>query len=427
MHRCPALLIAAPASGQGKTTVTAALARLHRRCGRRVRVFKCGPDFLDPQILAAASGTPVYNLDLGMCGADDAATRLGLAAAQADLILVEGVMGLYDGRPSAADIAIEFHIPVLVVIDASAMAQTFGALAHGLASHRTGLPFAGVLANRVGSSRHAQMLRDSLPSGMAWFGALPADASASLPERHLGLLQAGEIADLEQRIDRLADHLADTALLNLPAPIEFRAASIPPPPRLLTGRTIAVARDAAFAFLYQANIDLLRDMGAEVRFFSPLAADRMPDCDALWLPGGYPELHGEALAARHDLWADVRAHVRAGKPLIAECGGMMVLFEELVTQDGARFAMAGLLAGRTLMRARPTAIGVQFAYLPKGRIGGHTFHFSHCESALTPMCRAITSDGRTGEAIYQSAQMTASYLHFYFPSNPSVAAALFLA
>jgi cobyrinic acid a,c-diamide synthase len=426
MARCPALLIAAPASGQGKTTVTAALARMHRRRGRRVRVFKCGPDFLDPQILAAASGGPVYNVDLGMCGAEDAAARLASAAAEADLILVEGVMGLYDGDPSAADIAMRFGIPVLAVIDAAAMAQTFGALVQGLASYRAGLPFAGVLANRVGGDFHSQLLKDSLPPAIGWFGALGCEESARLPERHLGLLQAGEIADLEQRLDQLADRLAATALVDLPVPVEFGAARRPPLPRLLAGRIIAVARDAAFAFLYPANLDLLRELGAQLRFFSPLAGDRVPDCDAVWLPGGYPELHADALAARDDLWTMLRAGVEAGKPLLAECGGMMALFDALVGQDGRRFELAGLLPGATVMQPRLAAIGLQFADLPQGRLSGHTFHFSRCETPMAPLLRATTPDGRLGEALYRRASMTASYVHFYFPSNPAAAAALFL-
>jgi hypothetical protein len=212
---CPALFVAAPASGQGKTTVTAALARLHRRQGRRVRVFKCGPDFLDPQIHAVASGAPVYNLDLGMCGEPDAAWRLHQAAGEADLILVEGVMGLFDGKPSGADIARRFGIPVMAVIDAKAMAQTFGALVHGLATWQPDLPFSGVLANHVGSEGHARLLQDSLSPGMAWYGALPRDEAAALPERHLGILQAAEIADLDERLDRLADHLARTGAADL--------------------------------------------------------------------------------------------------------------------------------------------------------------------------------------------------------------------
>ncbi|MBQ1764642.1 MAG: cobyrinate a,c-diamide synthase, partial [Aquincola sp.] len=206
--RCPAMLIAAPASGQGKTSVTAALARLHRRAGRRVRVFKTGPDFLDPMVLAQASGQPVQQLDLWMGGEGHCRALLHEAASQADLILVEGVMGLHDGEPSTADLALRFGLPVLAVIDGSAMAQTFGALALGLAQYRPGLAWAGVLANRVAGEGHARMLRDSLPPHLAWWGALPRDEGLSLPERHLGLVPAAELADLAQRIERAADALA---------------------------------------------------------------------------------------------------------------------------------------------------------------------------------------------------------------------------
>ena len=237
MPACPALLIAAPASGQGKTTVTAALARLHSRQGRRVTVFKCGPDFLDPQIHAVASGRPCQNLDLGMCGEADARWRLARAAADSDLILIEGVMGLFDGTPSAADIACRFGIPVMALIDAGAMAQTFGALAHGLATFRPGLPFAGVLANRTASEGHIKLLRNSLPAGMGWFGALP-KSSDSLPERHLGLLQAAEITDLEARLDALADALAASAAVDLPIPVNFEAAPAPEIKPLLAGQRV---------------------------------------------------------------------------------------------------------------------------------------------------------------------------------------------
>lgn len=427
MAACSALLIAAPASGQGKTTVTAALARLFARQGRRVRVFKCGPDFLDPQILAVASGAPVYNLDLGMCGEADAMQRLASAAGAADLILVEGVMGLFDGNPSAADIACRFNIPVLALIDAAAMAQTFAAVAYGLAHFRPGLPFSGVLANKVGSAYHAQLLRESLPPDMVWYGALPRDAEAALPERHLGLLQAAEIADLEARLDRLADALQNSLVdgIALPPTVLFPLPATATIPAQLQGRTIAIARDAAFGFIYPANLDTLRELGAALRFFSPLAGDPLPECDAVWLPGGYPELHAAPLAARGDLWAALRAHVEAGKPVLAECGGMMTLFDTLIDRDGAAHRLAGLLPGATAMQPRLSAIGTQFAALPEGRLSGHTFHFSKSETPLTPLVRAATLEGRVGEAVYRSKRLTASYVHFYFPSNPQAVAALF--
>ncbi|MEO6319407.1 MAG: cobyrinic acid a,c-diamide synthase, partial [Polaromonas sp.] len=197
----PAILIAAPASGQGKTTVACALARLHARQGRRVRVFKCGPDFLDPYWLTLASGAPVHQLDLWMTGEADCAQRLHDAALQADLIIVEGVMGLFDGQPSAADLAQRFGLKVVAVIDASAMAGTFGALAWGLQHYREGLPFAGVLANRVASPGHAVMLEDGLRDPAQWLGALMRSADFTLPERHLGLVMDHELGDALQRLD----------------------------------------------------------------------------------------------------------------------------------------------------------------------------------------------------------------------------------
>jgi cobyrinic acid a,c-diamide synthase len=424
MPACPALLIAAPASGQGKTTVTAALARLHARQGRRVTVFKCGPDFLDPQIHAFASGRPCQNLDLGMCGEADARWRLARAAADSDLILIEGVMGLFDGTPSAADIAERFGIPVLALIDAGSMAQTFGAVAHGLATYRPGLPFAGVLANRVASPRHAEMLKESLSPGMGWFGALPKSGD-SLPERHLGLLQAAEIDDLEARLDRLADALAESATVDLPKAVTFADAPPPALPSLLAGRRIAIARDAAYGFIYPANLETLRALGAELRFFSPVAGDPLPECDAVWLPGGYPELHADALSANEALWQALHAHVDAGKPLLAECGGMMSLFEEVVDKSGQTHRFAGLLPGRAVMQQRLAALGTQFAELPEGRLAGHTFHYSKSETPLSPLCRAVTADQREGEAIYRRQRLTASYVHFYFPSQATAIASLF--
>ncbi len=425
MPACPALLIAAPASGQGKTTVTAALARLHARQGRRVTVFKCGPDFLDPQIHAFASGLPCQNLDLGMCGEADARWRLARAAADSDLILIEGVMGLFDGQPSAADIAERFGIPVMALIDAGAMAQTFGAVAHGLASYRPGLPFAGVLANRVGSARHADILRDCLPSGMGWFGALPKSAD-SLPERHLGLLQAAEITDLEARLDRLADALAASASVDLPPPVTFVEAAPPNLSPLLTGKTIAIARDAAYGFIYPANLETLQQLGATLRFFSPVAGEALPACDAVWLPGGYPELHADTLSAHTALWSALHAHVEADKPLLAECGGMMSLFEEVVDKAGLTHRFGGLLPGRSVMQPRLAALGTQFVDLPEGRIAGHTFHYSKSETPLAPLSRAKTAEGREGEAVFRRQRLTASYVHLYFPSNPAAIAALLL-
>ena len=427
VHHCPALLISAPASGQGKTSVTAALARFHARQGRRVRVFKTGPDFLDPMVLEAASGRPAYQLDLWMCGEADVRARLHAAAAEADLVLVEGVMGLFDGEPSSADLAQALGLPVLAVIDGSAMAQTFGALAVGLQRYREGLRVHGVAANRIGGAYHAQLLRDSLPPSLQWTGALPRDAGLALPERHLGLVSARELGDLETRLDALADAWATHADTSLPPTVAFETAAAPSVAPLLRGRRIAIARDAAFCFLYPANLDLLRDAGADVVFFSPLAGDALPDCDAAWLPGGYPELHLDALARNDALRASLHAHADAGKPLLAECGGLLYALDALAARDGDAVAMAGLLPGSAKMQPRLAALGLQEVALPEGRLRGHTFHYAKAEIAAEAIAHATNPNGGPGaEAVYRRRRMTASFVHLYFPSNPDAAMRLFL-
>ncbi|KRW70121.1 cobyrinic acid a,c-diamide synthase [Pseudomonas sp. TTU2014-105ASC] len=422
---CPALLIAAPASGQGKTTVTAALARLHSRQGKRVRVFKCGPDFLDPMILARASGRPVYQLDLRMVGEEESCRLLWDAAGEADLILIEGVMGLFDGSPSAADLSRRFGVPVMAVIDGSAMAQTFGAVAHGMSSFQPDLPFDGVLANRVGSVRHGDILRDSLPPSIRWYGALPRSAEVELPSRHLGLVQAEELADLDSRLDAAADALALSADTDLPPSVSFAAPLSTPLEPLLKGVRIGVARDAAFAFLYQANLDLLQALGAELLFFSPLRFTRLPAVDSLYLPGGYPELHLRGLSRNRAMADAIRAHHEAGKPILAECGGMLYLFDGLTDLGGERTQMLGLLPGEARMQKRLTALALQEVALPEGRLRGHTFHHSELESPLEPLARGECPNyKRTAEAVYRKGRLTASYIHFYLPSDPAAAAAL---
>lgn len=424
-RRCPALLIAAPASGQGKTTVTAALARHHVNRGRRVRVFKCGPDFLDPMILARACGAPVYQLDLWMVGEAESRRLLWEAAGEADLILIEGVMGLFDGAPSAADLARRFGVPVLAVIDAAAMAQTFAAVAHGLATFQADLPFAGVLANRVGSARHGEILRDSLPAHLPWYGALPRSADIELPSRHLGLVQAGELADLDARLDAAAAALAASAGTDLPPPVAFAVPAPAAPEPLLAGVRIGVARDAAFAFLYQANLELLERLGAELVFFSPLDDPALPAVDSLYLPGGYPELHLDRLAGNAPLRAAIRAHHEAGKPILAECGGMLYLLDALTDLDGRRAAMLGLLPGEAWMQPKLAALAMQEVELDGARLRGHSYHHSTLACALTPVAHGECPNyRRTAEAVYRRGRLTASYIHFYLPSAPQAAAAL---
>lgn len=424
-RHCPAVLISAPASGQGKTTVTAALARLHINQGRKVRVFKTGPDFLDPMILSHACGCAVEQLDLFMGSPELCKQQLWEAAGEADLILIEGVMGLFDGNPSSADLAELFGIPVLAVIDAGGMAQTFAALAHGLASFRPQLPFSGVLGNRVGSPGHGQMLAEALPEHLRWYGALPRDEAISLPSRHLGLVQSDEIADLEQRIETAAQALEQSAGSELPPPVRFEPQAIAAIEPLLSGVCVGVARDAAFSFIYAANLNTLERLGAELVFFSPLLDQHLPDVDALWLPGGYPELHLEALAGNRTLMGDVKTHYLANKPILAECGGMLWLGEELTSLDGENASLCGLLPSKAQMQKRFAALGLQRLVLDGQEVRGHTFHHSVTETELEPIARGECPNGRrAAEPVYRLKRLTASYIHLYFPSNPVAVAQL---
>ena len=432
---CPIVLVAAPASGQGKTTLTAALARLHARQGRRVRVFKCGPDFLDPFWHTLASGAPVHQLDLWMTGEADCRARLHAAAQSADLILVEGAMGLFDGEPSAADLAQRFGLPVLAVVDASAMAGTFGALAYGLQHYRVGLRLAGVLANRVASERHAKMLQDSLRDPDQWLGALMRNPALTLPERHLGLVVATELQDAQQRLDAAADALADTPLGRMGTAalqrwaVDFSASDLPAPARTLQGRTVAVAMDRAFCFIYAANVEYLQALGARVVYFSPLADQALPACDAVWLPGGYPELHAERLGANLGLRDSLRAHVAQGKPVWAECGGMMTLLEELVDSTGHRHRMWGLLPGQVTMQKRLAGLGPQQLLLDGAQLRGHTFHYSSTLTPLVPLARTSRpgqmAHAQDGEAVYVHGSVAASYFHAWFPSSEALVTRLF--
>jgi cobyrinic acid a,c-diamide synthase len=300
------VLVAAIASGQGKTSVTAALARKFKREGQRVRVFKCGPDFIDPMLLERACGEKVHTLDLWMVGPQACRQRLAQAALEADVVLIEGVMGLYDGNPSAADLSREFDIPVLAVIDAGAMAQTAGAVVLGLRDYGP-VQLAGVVANRVASEGHARMVASSLRD-IPLLATLPKQAQR-LPERHLGLVTPDDVADLDAMLDALADQLQlDRAAWDALAPRMPASVPAEPIPPLLAGKAVAIARDAAFCFLYPANVDVLHALGAELRFFSPLADEPVPEgADAVYLPGGYPELHGARLAGASTWLASIRA------------------------------------------------------------------------------------------------------------------------
>ncbi len=423
---CPALFFCAPASGQGKTTITAGIARHHKNKGRNVRVFKTGPDYLDPLILERASGNPVVQLDLWMVGEERCKHLLFEAAKEADLILIEGVMGMFDGEPSGADMAQYFGIPVAIVIDARSMAQTFGSIAYGLSTYRQSLEIAGVIANRLGSDRHATLISEAMPERINLLGCVRETPEMSLPERHLGLVHPHEVADITERLDRIAEAMADCGLTALPPPVCFRAGQVRSAPLLLDGMRIGVAKDDAFTFIYAANVELLEDMGATCIYFSPLQDDSLPEVDALWLPGGYPELHLGLLSDNEAMKAQLVDFHKQGGQILAECGGMLYLMETLTDVQGHSADMVGLLPGHGILRQRGGCQGMQYAPFPEGELRAHAHHRTRCEGTSQPVAHGRRlRHPAPGEPIYQMDGISASYLHLYFPSNPPAVAALF--
>ena len=426
MARASALFISAASSGSGKTLFSAGLAYWARLRGKRVRAFKTGPDFLDPMVLQRATDAPVYQLDPWMTGMKEARFLLFEAAQEADVILIEGMMGLYDGRPSSADLARELGIPVALLIDAGAMAETFGALAQGLRDYGPAQVTA-VFANRVGGAAHASMLKQSLPEGINFGGWLPRDDKLALPSRHLGLVRAGEMDDLDCALEAVGRHFSPP-ILDAVHEIE-----LPPQPdpfasheKSLAGQRIAVARDAAFDFIYEANLRLLRALGAEILFCSPLTDAELPVADALWLPGGYPELHGQALEQNQSFLESLRLFAQEGKPIYAECGGMLYLADELKCESGESYSLAALLPAKAQMRSSLRALGMQWIHLPQGVFRGHTFHYSDLTCELPPASETEGVIRSTPvEHIYRTGSITATYAHSYFPSNPKGTALLF--
>jgi cobyrinic acid a,c-diamide synthase len=436
-----ALLVSAIASGQGKTTATAALARFFLGRGQRVRVFKAGADFLDALILERAAGHPVHVLDLWMVGEPECRRLLGEAAVSADVVLVEGVMGLYDGAPSSADLARVFDLDVLAVIDVAAMAQTVGAVALGLRDFGK-VRLAGVIANGVAGRGHAAMVSAALED-IPLLASMPRQTTA-IPERHLGLHLPDEAGDLEAHLAALARSLdldarvweriaADAAMRSQAAaelpqdttsPTCARGAA--PREQALAGRVVAVARDAAFAFLYPANLECLERLGAAVAFFSPLAGEPVPaGASAVFLPGGYPELHAARLSSAARFHESIRAAHAAGTPILAECGGMMAVAESLSDGSGRQWPMAGLLPGRTCLQPRLAGLGLQSLRTKRGEIRGHSFHYSTFETPLASAERAVAHPrGGAGEIIYRVGALTASYFHAYFNSCPAAIADL---
>ena len=466
-------LIAAPQSGSGKTTVALALMAAFSRRGKTVAPFKCGPDFIDPGYHRLVTGQPSINLDGWMCSAEFVRETFHLHATEAEVAVIEGVMGLFDGIAASADegssaqIAAITGAPVVLVVNARGMAASAAALVKGFAGFDPRIRLAGVIFNNVGSESHGRLLRQALRQALpevALFGCIPRDEALAIPSRHLGLVTAGDNPLPADFIDRLAD-LAETYLdLDALAGLELTDPALPGDDRsgMITRRQgadsagvsgdtsrkdatirhrecpdmaahirIAVARDAAFCFCYDDNLRLLREAGAELVFFSPLDDSRLPpDIAGIYLPGGYPELHAERLSANRGMREEIRAAVNCDMPVYAECGGLIYLTEGL--EDAGDFV--GVFPARATMLPKRKALGYRQVGLELdcllGAAGvtlrGHEFHYSEIGRIPEGVRRGyrVSRQGVEMEPEgYCYRNCLASYIHLHFGSNPSVAPA----
>jgi len=455
-----AFIVAAPSSGCGKTTVTLGLLAALKQRGLTVAPFKVGPDFIDPGHHAAACGRVSRNLDGWMCGERAVRDIYARGCAGADLAVVEGVMGLFDGADGDSDAGSTVEIArwlngrILLVVDARSQARSAAALIKGFVEFDPRINFAGILFNRVGSDRHEQLLRQavaSVPGLPPVLGCLPRDAEVKLPERHLGLVTAEDAGTDATFFERLADwvekYVDVEALLSHPPLTKGGGGGIISHPRPLSQEErgvlagakgesqvrIAMARDEAFCFYYPENLKLLEAAGAELVFFSPLRDSALPDgSDGLYLGGGYPELHAELLALNRTLLEEIQTFADAGKPVYAECGGLIYLSQGVVDADGNsnRFAgvfpaMARMLPWRKSLGYREVTLTADTLLGPAGTvIRGHEFHYSELDMPESvPRCYAVTRRGSNESEMegFQFRNVLGSYVHLHFAGNPQVA------
>jgi cobyrinic acid a,c-diamide synthase len=441
----PVLVIAGVSSGVGKTTVTLGLLEALRRRGLAVQAFKVGPDFIDAAYHALATGRPSYNLDGWMCGPEQVVATVGERAAHADLALVEGVMGCFDGTDglsedgSTAQIAKWLGAPVILVLDAGALVRSAAAVVLGFEHFDPELALAGVVFNRTGGPTHRQWLSQAVARVCKArpLGALPHDPGVALPERHLGLVTAiegGYSPKLRQRLAGLIEAHVDLNALGGLARSQVARRAAPRARSTASSATIAVARDPAFQFYYPDNLEALERAGARLAFWSPIAGRALPEADGLYIGGGYPELYGRALAANTPMREAVRAFAGSGRPVYAECGGLMYLAESLTDLDGHLWPMTGVLPAPVVMERGRLVIGYREVTLtaagPLGPAGtrarGHEFHSSRLGAVPASVARLYTvSDGHGGTPRAEGFAIGStlmSYIHLHFGSNPALAA-----
>lgn len=425
------VLIAAERSGSGKTTIATGIARALSRRGLRVAPFKCGPDYIDSQHLARAAGSTVENLDAVMLTQRALEQVFARGCHGRDMALVEGVMGLFDGiEPrrfggSSYDVAVQLGLPVVAVLNASSCSYTIAALLRGLQNLCQATPLVGVIVNQVASSNHERLVRSALElhTDIPLLGCVPRQSSPLAPSRHLGIATAPEMDEnyyetcanlVEQHID--LDALSAIHLTTAP---QWQPENTPPATRLC-----AVARDEAFSFYYQANLRELEERGCALRFFSPLAGETVPEADCIYVGGGYPELHAPRLSAQHDLHQWLRQHSAAGRPLLAECGGMMLLTKGIWDSQGHFHPMAGIFDASCRMTDRRQALGYVRVQEPAALAGlvGHEFHYSVLEDVHEPSAFALekVTNGKRSQDGFIRSRTVAGYVHFHFGSEPSL-------
>lgn len=440
--RIPRILIAAPGSGSGKTLLTCALLRLLQRKGLRAAAFKCGPDFIDPMFHKKVLGTPSRNLDLYLAGEEGVRRSFAAGCEGAQIAVIEGVMGYYDGTGASGMEGSSYHLasvlqaPVVLAADVRGMSRSAAALIKGFADYGEQKMIRGAFLNRV-SPAVADRISGWLESEAAIpvLGSFPLDETLRIESRHLGLVEPDEIPNLLQKIDHAADLLEKT--LNLEMLLEIAGGAPVLRVETMTREklstevspvTIAVAEDEAFSFYYEDNLDLLEELGAEIVRFSPLHDGELPEADGLLIGGGYPELKAQELAANTFMVSSIRRAAECGMPILAECGGFQYLQEKLVDVEGTEHQMCGVLKGSSRMTKKLVRFGYmevsgQGLYFGSGMaIRGHEFHYSDSTNNGNS-CRAVKPDGRSWDCMVVQGRITAGYPHLYYRSNPEFAEA----
>ncbi|SDZ76343.1 cobyrinic acid a,c-diamide synthase [Thalassobacillus cyri] len=436
------LVVAGVSSGVGKTSIAIGLMAAFMKKGLTVQGFKCGPDYIDPSYHAAVTRRPSRNLDSWMLPPDIMKEVFVKGSEGADVSIIEGVMGFYDGKSptsnqgSTAEISTLLDCPAILIVDCSAMARSAAAIVKGFQELDPEVNIAGVIANKVGSKGHYQLIKEAVEQecGIPVCGYLLKNKSLEMPERHLGLVPSIERGELDEQLDQLGEAVAETIDVDQIYQISEQPV-LTAEPSLFRRKgasevTIAVARDEAFNFYYQENLELIEHYGAEVVYFSPLNGEVLPpEADGLYLGGGFPELFPEQLAKNKEVKQSIKEAVEEGLPVLAECGGLMYLSDSITTIDGKTYPMAGVLPGKTEMQAKLASLGYrEISGLPNNylfkngmEVRGHEFHYSIFKPAgQLPGAYRVSSRFGTGEEGCLYKNVVAGYTHLHFASNPEV-------